>query len=104
MRITEGMRYRNLLQDIAQAQDRALKAQQQVSSGKKISKPSEDPVATADILRLHSENNEGDQYLRNLTFAKSKLQATDGVLDSVQQMVERARTLGQLSLGGSQIS
>ncbi len=103
MRITEVMRYQSLLQDVAQAQERAMKAQQQVSSGKRISKPSEDPVAASDILRLNSENNEGEQYSRNLTFAKSKLQATDGILDNIQQIVERVRNLGQLGFGNSQL-
>jgi flagellar hook-associated protein 3 FlgL len=104
MRITEGMRYYNLLDDIAQAQERAMKAQEQASSGKRIQRPDEDPLATSDILRLNSEGSEADQYSRNLTFAKSKLQATDAVLDNIEQMVERARTLGQLGFGNSQLA
>jgi flagellar hook-associated protein 3 FlgL len=104
MRITEGMRYQNLLQDIARGQERILKAQQQVSSGKKISIPSDDPTATADILRLHGEQNEGSQYQRNLTFAKSKLQVADATLDNIQQIVERARSLGQLSFGNPDLA
>jgi flagellar hook-associated protein 3 FlgL len=104
MRITESMRYYNLLDDIAQAQERAMKAQEQVSSGKRIQRPDEDPLAATDILRLNSEGSEADQYLRNLTFAKSKLQATDAVLDNIEQMVERARTLGQLGFGNSQLA
>src|SRR6185436_14722168 len=103
MRITESMRYYNLLDDIARAQERAMKAQEQLSSGKKIQRPSEDPLAASDILRLNSEGAEADQYSRNLTFAKSKLQATDAVLDNIEQMVARARTLGQLGFGNSQL-
>src|SRR5262245_31812252 len=99
MRITEGMRYQSLLQDISRAQNRAVQAQQQVASGKKISTPSDDPTAAMDILRLNSEKGEGEQYSRNVTFAKSKLQATDGVLDTIEQLVERARTLSQSSFG-----
>jgi flagellar hook-associated protein 3 FlgL len=93
------MNYQNLLQDIARAQERVQKAQNEVSSGKKVSSPSDDPTAATDIIRLNSEKSEADQYSRNLTFAKSKLQITDNALDSVEQMVERARTLGQLSFG-----
>ena len=97
MRISETMRYEGVLRDIAQAQERMLKAQQQVSSGKRVTKPSDDPLAASDILRVKSEKSEDDQYLRNLTFARSKLQLSDVVLDSVEQMVERARILGQSS-------
>jgi flagellar hook-associated protein 3 FlgL len=101
MRVTDGMRYDSLLLDMSRAQDRVLKAQQQVSSGKKVSSPSDNPAAATDILRLNSENTEGDQYARNLGFAQSKLQVTDGALDNIEQMVERARTLGQLSFGNT---
>jgi len=98
MRITEGMRYQSFLQDVSRAQDRLVKAQQQVSSGKRVAKPSDDPDATTDILRLNSDKNESAQYSKNLTFARSKLETTDGVLDTIEQIVERARVLGLSSL------
>ena len=99
MRITEGINYQTLLQDIARAQERVQTAQNQVSSGKKVTAPSDNPTAAADIVRLTGENSEAEQYSRNLTFAKSKLQVTDDVIDGVEKMVERVRTLGQLSFG-----
>src|SRR5262249_61620378 len=104
MRITEGMRYLGLLHDIASGQERVLKAQQQVSSGKKIESPSDDPTAAADILRLHGEQDESAQYQRNLTFAKSKLQVADATFDSILQIVERVRSLGQLSFGNPNLA
>lgn len=99
MRVTVGMGYDNLLRDLARVQERMQTAQNQVSSGKKITTPSDDPSAASDIIRLSGENVEAAQYERNLTFAKSKLEVADTALDSVEKMVERARTLGQLSLG-----
>jgi len=97
MRITENMRYQGFLSQITRAQERYLKAQEKVATGKKVNSPSDDPAAASDILRINSEGLVDDQYLKNLTFAKSKLQLTDGVLDSVEQLVERAVQLGQLS-------
>jgi len=97
------MRYQSFVDDVNRAQERSLKAQQQVATGKKVTKPSDDPAATADILRLNSEKNEHDQYSKNLEFAKSKLQLTDSVLDNIEQLVERARTLGQASSGDSNL-
>lgn len=99
MRITDGMRYDSLLRDISRAQHRVANAQEQVSSGKKVNKPSDNPVAASDILRINSEKSEGEQFSRNVTFASSKLQFTDGVLDSLEQLVERARTIGQQAFG-----
>lgn len=99
MRVTEGMGYQNLLRDIARVQERMQVAQDQVSSSKKVTKPSDDPTAASDIVRLFGEKSEADQFEKNLTFAQSKLSTADTVLDSVERMVERARTLGQLSFG-----
>jgi flagellar hook-associated protein 3 FlgL len=98
MRITENMRYESVLRDISRAQQRMLKAQEQVSTGKKVNKPSDDPIATTDILRINGDKAEDIQYSRNLTFARSKLQATDAKLDTIEQMTERVLTLAQLSV------
>jgi len=99
MRVTEGMSYQTLLRDLAFGQDRLQNAQNEVSTGKKVTTPSDNPIAASDIVRLNTEGNEADQFSKNLNFAKAKLQIADTALDSVEQMVERARTLGQLSLG-----
>src|SRR5438309_3927180 len=101
MRVTEGMGYQNLLSDIARVQERMQIAQDQVSSNKRVTKPSDDPTAASDIVRIFSEKNEADQFGKDLTFAESRLNLADTVLDSVEHMVERARTLGQLSFGNT---
>ena len=99
MRVTEGIAYQNLLRDIARVQERMQIAQDQVSSNKKVTKPSDDPSAAADIVRIFSEGSEAEQFNRNLTFAETRLNLADTALDSVEHMIERARTLGQLSFG-----
>ncbi len=101
MRVTEGMSYQNLLRDVARVEERMQTAQTQVSSGKKLSTVSENPSVAADVIRLNGEKIEDEQYARNLAFAKSRLEIADTVLDSVEKMIERARTLGQLSLSDS---
>jgi flagellar hook-associated protein 3 FlgL len=98
MRISEASRYQNFLQDVGRAQERLQTAQRQVSSGMRVTKPSDDPAAAADIIRLSGEKTETAQYSKNLAFVKSKLQITEGIMETVQQLVERARTLGQTSL------
>jgi flagellar hook-associated protein 3 FlgL len=104
MRVTEGMSYQSLLRELSLGQERMQNAQNEVSSGKKVSTPSDDPIAASDIVRLNSESAEAGQYSKNLTFAKAKLQIADTALDGVEQMVERARTLGQLSLNNTTAS
>ncbi|MBI4472039.1 MAG: flagellar hook-associated protein FlgL [Acidobacteria bacterium] len=99
MRVTEGTNYRNLLRDLANVQERMESAQMQISTGKRVTAPSDDPAAAVDIVRLTGEKSEAAQYERHLTFAKSKLNIADGVLDNVERMIERVRSLAQLSIG-----
>lgn len=101
MRVTNSAGYQNLLRDLARVQERLQKAQNQVSSGKKVTTLSDDPLAATDIIRLTGEKSEAEQYERNLQFGRSKLELADSVLDNVEHMVERLRTLGQLSFSST---
>ncbi len=98
MRVTESNSYRNLLRDLSRIQDRMQVSQAQVSSSKRLSKPSDDPAAAGDVVRLNGETSEVEQYLRNLDSGRGRLDFADTVLDNVGQMVERIRNLGILSM------
>ena len=97
MRITDDSNYRNILQDIQRIAERMQKAQNQVSSGKKLNRPSDDPSAAADVVRIDSEHAANAQYLDNISTAQSRLQFADTALDGVQLAVERIRTLALLA-------
>ena len=99
MRIPDNVSYLSFLGDLQRTQEQALKAQMQVTSGQKVSKPSDDPGAASDIVRLSGEKAAGDQFEKNVDSARSRLSAADITLDGVEVMVERARELGLLSLG-----
>jgi flagellar hook-associated protein 3 FlgL len=95
MRITDGMKYTNLLRDINRARERVQNAQEVVSSGKKVNRPSDDPAAESDILRLNSSLSQNEQFTRTASFAQGKLQATDVALDTLENLVESAVSLAQ---------
>ncbi len=101
MRVTNATSYRNLLHELAIVQERMETAQMQISSGKRVSVPSDDPSTASDIIRLSSEKNESAQFSRNLDFAKTKLELADTVLDGIERMVERVRSLGQIAMSSS---
>jgi flagellar hook-associated protein 3 FlgL len=99
MRITSGQNYQDLLRGLDSIRERMQQAQTEITSGDKINKPSDDPAGTADLVRLTGEKSEIDQYLSNAAGGKDRLDYTDTVLNSVQSMVLRVVTLGQLALG-----
>jgi len=67
--------------------------QAQMSSGKKINVPSDDPAAASDVLRLRSDQRVLAQYARNVSDGNSWLTTVDSALNSSLTILRRARDL-----------
>jgi flagellar hook-associated protein 3 FlgL len=101
MRIADDSNYRNLLLDIQRIAERMQTSQNQVSSGKRLTKPSDDPSAAADVVNVDSVRATSAQYLDNAGTANSRLQVADNALDGVQQVTDRIRTLALMAQNGT---
>jgi flagellar hook-associated protein 3 len=66
---------------------------QQLSTGKKINLPSDDPAGLVKALRLRTSLKEGEQYLDNIGEAVNYLETTDGALMQINEVVLRIREL-----------
>jgi len=69
--------------------------QEQVSSGKKISKPSDDPGALADVLQLESDLGRVNQVSQNLTQVTGAVNTAESALESATQLLDQVNTLGE---------
>jgi flagellar hook-associated protein 3 FlgL len=78
--------------------ERMQDTQLQISSGKKLHKPSDDPTAVSDVVRIQAEMSEIGQYEDNISTAMSRLNVADSTLQGVELMIERVRSLGLLSM------
>lgn len=67
--------------------------QSQMSAGTKITKASDDPSGTADVLRLQSEQRQLDQYSRNAADGEAWLLTVDSALTTSLSTLRKARTL-----------
>jgi len=67
--------------------------QAQVSAGKQVISPSDAPDQAAAIQRLKSVLNHQDSYLKALTTVKARLEGEDSNLQSVSDMLIRAKEL-----------
>ncbi|MDO5291522.1 MAG: flagellar hook-associated protein FlgL [bacterium] len=91
MRITNKMMTTNSLNDINKNKNLLNKLQQQYSTGKKISTPSEDPITAVRALKLRSNYVELNQYLeKNIPSAQSWLDQTEGSLTNMNTMLTTA--------------
>ena len=93
MRVTSQMIIDSTLHNIELNQDRIEQLQAQITSGSRITKPSDDPIGAARTLNLQDSIAQSQQYQRNIDQAKSWLDTTDSTLDAVTQAVQRLREL-----------
>lgn len=67
MRISSLQSFRNGLQGIVDSQTTVNKTQQQISSGRRVLTPADDPIASTKILQLQQDIAQRDQYKRNIS-------------------------------------
>ncbi|QIA26256.1 flagellar hook-associated protein FlgL [Thermaerobacter sp. PB12/4term] len=101
MRITGGMMITTLLADLRRAQQRLSTFQNQLASGKRVQRPSDDPVATVDSLRLRARLAEVERLRANAQDARDWLEMTDSALDRATQILQRARELAVRAASGT---
>lgn len=88
MRITNGMMINNTLSHINMNKLNVDKFSTQQSTGKKIQKPSDDPIIAVRALRFRSQLAELNQYLeKNIPDAESWLEVTEEALSGVSGML-----------------
>src|SRR4051812_38835000 len=93
MRITTSMVQRNVLSDLNSLSEKLAKTQSKASSGKEISRPSDNPYATARALGLRQALAANDQYQSNISDAQGWQDATETALSSITDYVNRAQSL-----------
>jgi flagellar hook-associated protein 3 FlgL len=92
-RITNSMISRSVLSDLNEVSQRLSKTQQRMSSGKQITRPSDDPYGTSRALSLRADVAGTQQYQRNVGEANAWQSVTDSALSKITEAVQRARDL-----------
>jgi len=81
------------LNDLASLQNRMTKTQAELTSGIRISKPSDDPTAVGDVLQLQSDIGRATQVTSNLNGVKSEVDTASGVVQNAVSLLDQARSL-----------
>ena len=92
-RITSNTLARNVLADINAANARMSKAQEQLSSGKLLTKPSDDPAAVGRALQYRKDIEATQQFQRNAGEAEGWTDVTDSALATIGDAMLRLRDL-----------
>ena len=100
MRVTNNMMLRNTTSNINNNKYSVNSLNNQMSSQKKISRPSEDPVVAIRALRLRSNLSEINQYYeKNIPDADAWLDETETALENMKTILSDIRT--QCTYGAS---
>lgn len=75
--------------------------QQQLSSGRRVNSPSDDPAATAAAMTFRSQRAADEQYLRNADIATARLNVTDNALTQLSDRLRAARDVLVQSQNGA---
>jgi flagellar hook-associated protein 3 FlgL len=81
------------LNDLQQSLNRLDTTQQQLSSGKKINQPSDDPYGTSQAMSLNGQLSSLNDYTNNITDGTAWTQQATTSLGDIDSMVQRVREL-----------
>lgn len=102
IRVTQTMMNTQLLSNITGNLGRMNNLMDQLSTGRRINKPSDDPVGLTFSMRYRSEIDANDQYVKNTDSATSMLDFTDTTLGQAGDVLQRLRELAVKGATGAQ--
>ncbi|KZN32999.1 flagellar hook-associated protein FlgL [Pseudoalteromonas luteoviolacea] len=90
MRLSHNMIFKSNLNSILNSQQEVNKSMQQVNTQKRVLTASDDPSAMARSLLYSDKIQTNEQYTKNLTMLKSRLDTQEGVLDNIKGSLTRS--------------
>ncbi|MBM6997275.1 flagellar hook-associated protein FlgL [Paenibacillus sp. DXFW5] len=101
LRVTSNMMSNQVLRNLNRNLNKMSEQQNQLSTGRKINQPSDDPVGVTYALRYRSELAANDQYSRNVNTALGWLDTTDTVMSQTEDVLNRLKELTTQASNGT---
>ncbi|MED1672237.1 flagellar hook-associated protein FlgL [Pallidibacillus thermolactis] len=93
MRVTQSMLSTNMLRNLSNSYNKMGKLQEQLTSQKKINRPSDDPVVAMLGIGYRSDLNKVQQFERNIGEINNWLDTTDDAIAEGISVLQRIREL-----------
>lgn len=93
MRVTQSMLSNTMLRNLNTSYTKMADLQQQISTGSKLLRPSDDPVAVTKAMNYRTQLEKNEQFTDNTAKATSWLDATDDALGQVTSALQRVQEL-----------
>lgn len=98
MRVTQSMLTNNMLSNLSSSYEKMSKLHEQVSTQKKFSKPSDNPVAAMMGMGYRTNLNQIGQYQSNIAEAANWIDSTD---DAITEAISAMQRIRELTVQGS---
>ena len=93
MRIADKMNYEQVNANLAKNRSEMSDLQNQAATQKRVTKPSDDPLAATRVLQTRTEIGAGKQFLKSIAQAKNFLEYSDQSLGELSDVLMRAKEL-----------
>jgi flagellar hook-associated protein 3 FlgL len=100
MRVTEGMRYSQVISNLANITSQHAKAAQEASSGIRVGKPSDDPIAAAELARLSASSSQTKAQLSTIDTVRGDAELTESTLSDASDIFVRLKELALQGANG----
>ena len=99
MRVTQNTNFNAIQESIKRSKTRMEKGQVELSTMKKLNRPSDNPVGASKILEVRTQDAKSRQYFENAKLAEAFLSNTDHALNDLSSILVRAKEIavGQAS-------
>lgn len=104
MRITSGHFSSTMLHALQKSNDKVGDLMAQISSGSRIQRPSDDPIAAVRLLMLDRDNTMLSQYRSNIGALSIRMQQNESRLDGMLKTVNESYDLMTWAIDGSNSS
>ena len=93
MRISAKIMTDHIKANLAKQSTQLMQSQLKLASGKRINRPSDDPVGIGKVLDYRTTLQTVDQYRDNILDTRTRLQFTESVLGQISEFIEDAKKL-----------
>lgn len=98
MRITRDAIFRSALKNLRGNLDAVRYAETEAATGRRIQRPSDEPLQTASILNIESRLRLAARHLKAANLAATRQSAEEAILSSTTDLVRQARQHGRTAL------
>jgi len=91
MRLSTSFAQQAAIDNIHERQTQMLRTQEQIATGRRLTTPSEDPVAAAEAERLRSRDSRLSVEMRTVSYARHLLSGAESALGDANDLLNAAR-------------